>query len=111
MNNSISLGAYLLERCTCFSNAKKGLLVRDSVGSLGDKFELFWVIRKDSVLLYKMTFRIDFQVKCRTAFGEVAIICGNLPELGEWNPSKGLVLETNEAVFPIWTSKHSLMLR
>jgi hypothetical protein len=31
-----------------------------------------------------MNVLIEFEVMCKTKFGEVAVICGNLPDLGEW---------------------------
>lgn len=30
------------------------------------------------------------------------MICGNIPELGDWNPKYALTLNTNENVYPMW---------
>lgn len=35
--------------------------------------------------------------------GQVRVV-GNHPLLGEWNPEQGLLLETNEDIFPCWIS-------
>ena len=51
------------------------------------------------------SFNIEFAATCDTKFGERACICGNLPELGAWNPSHGLLLETNPKKYPLWVTR------
>ena len=38
-------------------------------------------------------FQISFIVKVQAEEDEVVKIVGNLPQFGEWNPEKGLLLE------------------
>ncbi len=35
-------------------------------------------------------------------------LCGNLPELGNWDPSKAMALNTNPSIYPIWFNETSL---
>lgn len=44
-----------------------------------------------------------FRVKCHTEFTQSVIIVGNRPELGNWDPKKGLKLNTSHEMYPLWT--------
>lgn len=57
------------------------------------------------------TFGIEFAVTCETSFGEKACICGNLPALGQWNPTQGVILVTEKNSYPVWTTPTSLRIR
>lgn len=58
-----------------------------------------------------MSFQIEFKVMSRTEFGESAVICGNLPDLGEWQPERGHRLSTDEHSYPYWTSTTPLLVK
>jgi len=48
---------------------------------------------------------LKFEVVCAdTAPGETVAVVGSCPELGEWDPKKGLELATEAQVFPSWFS-------
>lgn len=38
----------------------------------------------------------------RTCFGDTLAVVGDIPELGNWDPARGLRLATSTAAFPIW---------
>lgn len=57
------------------------------------------------------SFNIEFAVHCETKFGERVCICGNLPELGNWNPTYGVILETDPQKYPFWTSQLPLRIK
>ncbi|CAE8675446.1 unnamed protein product, partial [Polarella glacialis] len=38
-------------------------------------------------------------------FGETVRVVGNHPSLGSWDTTKGIVLQTNEDIFPVWVSR------
>lgn len=61
--------------------------------------------------IYMATFGIEFAVTCETSFGEKACICGNLPALGQWNPTQGVILVTEKNSYPVWTTPTSLRIR
>lgn len=44
-----------------------------------------------------------FRVKCPTSFPQKVVLVGNLPILGDWDPSLGLELSTSPQMYPIWT--------
>ncbi|KAJ1624702.1 carbohydrate-binding-like protein, partial [Pavlovales sp. CCMP2436] len=49
--------------------------------------------------------RVSFRVRCaETRFGEFVAVCGELPELGAWDPAQALRLYTSPATFPVWQS-------
>lgn len=54
---------------------------------------------------------ILFSAYCSTNFGEIVCITGNCVELGLWNPSKGLKLQTDSKEYPIWFSKNPIVLQ
>jgi len=57
-----------------------------------------------------MNFNIEFTTFCETKFGERVCICGNLIELGFWQPSKGLIMETNPHKYPIWNHPRPIII-
>ncbi|KAL4464781.1 hypothetical protein ABPG74_011342 [Tetrahymena malaccensis] len=54
---------------------------------------------------------VKFEIICKTAFGEQLIIVGNTPELGNWNPYKGIVMKTDDDNYPNWYTENPLMLQ
>ena len=51
---------------------------------------------------------LRFQIEHETAFGQTVYICGNIEDLGQWEPTKGVPLRTNETTYPIWTSTYEV---
>jgi hypothetical protein len=50
--------------------------------------------------------RAHFVVTCdSTTFGERVVIVGGHPALGDWDPSRGIPLNTNESLFPTWAGR------
>jgi len=45
---------------------------------------------------------IFFRVKTLTELSQVVKVCGNVPELGSWNPHNAITLCTEESVYPTW---------
>lgn len=49
--------------------------------------------------------RVYFHVEnSNVQFGETVRVVGNHPSLGSWDAQKGIVLQTNEDIFPVWIS-------
>ena len=48
---------------------------------------------------------LSFRVKFETKFGEELYIIGNIEELGEWDTSKAVKMETNKSIYPMWVIK------
>ena len=51
---------------------------------------------------------LRFQIEHETCFGQTIYICGNIEDLGQWEPTKGIPLHTNEETYPIWTSTYEV---
>ncbi len=51
---------------------------------------------------------IIFKCKHHTKFGQTLRIVGNIEELGGWEPSKSLIMTTNETTYPIWESTQEI---
>jgi len=51
---------------------------------------------------------IIFKCKYTTDFGQSLRIVGNIEELGSWEPSKSLIMTTNESNYPIWESTQEI---
>lgn len=51
---------------------------------------------------------ITFKCKHKTCFGEHLRIVGNIEELGCWDPSKSMVMTTNEDSYPNWESTQEI---
>lgn len=49
-------------------------------------------------------FSFHFQTKRKTNLGDTLYVVGNHEILGNWNPHKGLVMSTNEKIYPNWKS-------
>jgi hypothetical protein len=43
--------------------------------------------------------KIHFSMRKRVRFGQGLFVCGNIPELGLWEPSKAYRLKWNEVPF------------
>ena len=46
---------------------------------------------------------VVFKVKCETCWGDTVRVVGSTIALGCWDPSRGLVLRTDEDTYPYWT--------
>ncbi|CAE7203957.1 tam [Symbiodinium microadriaticum] len=58
---------------------------------------------RSTLLLGVMAYRVE--VECgSTGIGDQLAVVGGSPELGDWNPSKAIRLETSAATFPIWAA-------
>ena len=53
---------------------------------------------------------LDFKVNYESKIGQVLHICGNIEELGNWNPKKSPSLKTNPNIYPNWESNYSLSI-
>lgn len=51
-----------------------------------------------------------FKIKANTTLGQHIRIIGDHPQLGSWNPERGLVLYTNSEIYPFWISYDILTL-
>jgi mitochondrial cardiolipin hydrolase len=50
--------------------------------------------------------RVNFVVNChQTYLGDRVVIVGSDPALGAWDPARGITLNTNESLFPVWSGK------
>jgi hypothetical protein len=47
---------------------------------------------------------IYFKCKFRTRFGQTLRVVGNIEELGCWDPSKSMPMNTNSEIYPVWES-------
>lgn len=54
---------------------------------------------------------LEFAATCETNFGEKVCICGNLSQLGGWNPAFGLLLETDDKSYPLWVTPTPVTVR
>ena len=53
--------------------------------------------------------RVNFEVRCETAFGETLTIVGDAPQLGSWKPQKGFRMDTSAALYPVWRAEPLLL--
>ena len=53
--------------------------------------------------------RVLFEVRTETVFGESVYIVGSTPQLGAWNPKRGIRMTTNEDTYPIWRCEPLLL--
>ena len=58
-----------------------------------------------------VTSRIEFSANFKTNFGENLYICGNIPDLGNWNPEKSLKMHTDSHLYPVWNSNKTISVR
>lgn len=49
----------------------------------------------------QQTVRITFEFRTTTRPGEEVIVVGEAEELGAWNPTKGVLMKTDEERYPI----------
>lgn len=57
-----------------------------------------------------MTTILYFSVRAHTQFYQQIKVCGNIPELGNWNPKKALPLTTNESLYPTWINPEAIQV-
>lgn len=53
---------------------------------------------------------ITFKCECQTVFGQELHICGNIEELGNWEPTKSPKMSTDETTYPIWSTLFEITL-
>ena len=46
--------------------------------------------------------RVSFEVRTETIFGDTVVIVGETPQLGGWEPERGITMSTSEENYPIW---------
>ena len=46
--------------------------------------------------------RVSFEVRAETTFGDTVVIVGDTPQLGGWDPERGIRMSTCEENYPIW---------
>lgn len=51
---------------------------------------------------------ITFKVKYQTSFGQEVRVAGNIEELGSWEPTKSILMETTDELYPYWTSTQEI---
>jgi hypothetical protein len=49
-----------------------------------------------------------FKCNFKTVYGQTLRIVGNIEELGSWEPSKSLIMTTDETKYPIWESTQEI---
>ena len=76
--------------------AQLGFLGAPSQSSGGDRAEPLFA-------------RVLFEVRTETVFGEIVYIVGSTPQLGAWNPKRGIRMTTNEDTYPIWRCEPLLL--
>ncbi|CAD8168735.1 unnamed protein product [Paramecium octaurelia] len=57
-----------------------------------------------------MNTQVFFRIYCKTQFYQRVKVVGNKPQLGNWNPTYGLQLLTNESMYPLWFTDYPLEL-
>ena len=53
---------------------------------------------------------LEFKVNYESQMGQILHICGNIEELGNWDPDKSPKLRTNPELYPIWESNFHFSL-
>ena len=51
---------------------------------------------------------ITFRVKYQTSFGQEVRVAGNIEELGSWEPTHSLLMETTKESYPYWYSTQKI---
>ncbi len=51
---------------------------------------------------------VMFNIRASTCFGEEVFVTGSIKELGEWNPTKAVKLQTNKNNYPMWSTAISI---
>jgi len=51
------------------------------------------------------TSTVTFQVQVNTNYGEEVWVCGSDAALGEWIPTKGVMLKTTKDSYPLWVAR------
>ena len=58
----------------------------------------------DLSLFDQLLVKVVFKVKALTQFGSEIKLCGNLKELGNWDPNNAISLKTSSESYPVWVS-------
>lgn len=45
---------------------------------------------------------VAFRVYCHTHMGDRVVVVGNVPALGDWEPTRGVELHTTAETYPLW---------
>lgn len=54
-------------------------------------------------MIYRHRMILTFHLNCReTKLGEAVRVTGSCVELGNWDPCRGMLLQTTPSDFPIW---------
>jgi len=49
-----------------------------------------------------------FHATATTTWGQNLHVCGNVADLGAWDPARALPLTTDSAAYPLWSGTHQL---
>lgn len=52
--------------------------------------------------------QIEFFVDIKTSYSEHVALIGSVPELGEWDISKAIYLQTSPSTYPIWKTERPI---
>ena len=53
--------------------------------------------------------RVSFEVRTETSFGDTVVIVGETPQLGGWEPERGILMSTSEETYPTWRAEPLLL--
>eukprot|EP00915_Cephaloidophora_sp_WS-2016_P008596 GHVH01011852.1.p1 GENE.GHVH01011852.1~~GHVH01011852.1.p1 ORF type:complete len:1259 (+),score=182.74 GHVH01011852.1:228-4004(+) len=52
-----------------------------------------------------------FRVEWNTVYSQTVVVVGNCPELGDWDPHQGVIMQTSGIHYPCWYTSESIQLR
>lgn len=55
--------------------------------------------------------KIHFTIKKKVKFGEAIYVCGNINQLGKWDPSKSYKLQWNNVIIDIFRVIYGVQLQ
>ena len=84
------------------SSSRDSLSRARARASFGAQLELAGKPADGEGLTRSLFVRVHFEVRANTVFGEHVYIVGNLPQLGCWEPRRGIRMETSEGEYPTW---------
>ena len=91
------------------SNRPSYLFTHMKRSSNGDSVSLSFIDfitgdTSDLSLFDQLLVKVVFKVKALTQFGSEIKLCGNIKELGNWDPNNAISLKTSSESYPIWHS-------
>ena len=55
-----------------------------------------------------MVMLVNFEVRVETVYGDTVVVVGSTPQLGSWNPERGVRMYTDELSYPVWRANQWL---